>query len=154
MLEKTLIILKPSVIQRGLVGEIIKRFERKGLSLSGLKMTMLSDELLCEHYAHLKDEPFFQRVKNSMTSCPVVVCCLKGKEAIKVVRLLSGVTNSREALPGTIRGDFSMSIQENIIHASDSPEAAAAELQRFFSDNELFDYDLSLISNLYGENEI
>ena len=154
MLEKTLVILKPSAVQRGIIGEVINRFERKGLSLSGLKMVWLSDELLSEHYAHLKDKPFFQKVKDSMNVCPVVVCCWKGKDAVKVVRLLTGVTNSRDALPGTIRGDFSMSMQENIIHASDSPETAVVELQRFFSKNELFDYDLSLISNLYATDEI
>jgi len=154
MLEKTLIILKPSAVQRGLIGEIINRFERKGLMLTGLKMTWLSDELLGEHYVHLKDKPFFQRVKDSMNVCPVIICCWKGKDAVKVVRTLTGVTNSREALPGTIRGDYSMSMQENIIHASDSPETAVVELQRFFSEDELFDYDLNLISNLYANDEI
>ena len=154
MLEKTLVILKPSAVQRGLIGDIINRFERKGLILIGLKMIWLSDKLLSEHYAHLKDKPFFQKVKDSMNICPVVVCCWKGKDAVRVVRMLTGVTNSREALPGTIRGDYSMSMQENIIHTSDSQETAAIELQRFFSDNELFDYDLNLISNLYADDEI
>jgi len=154
MLEKTLVILKPSAVQRGLIGEIINRFERKGLLLSGLKMAWLSDELLSDHYSHLKDKPFFQRVKDSMNVCPVVVCCWKGKDAVKVVRTLTGVTNSREASPGTIRGDFSMSMQENIIHASDSQETAVVELQRFFGENELFDYNISLISNLYANDEI
>jgi len=154
MLDKTLVILKPSAVQRGLIGEIIGRFERKGLILSGLKMVWLSDEILSEHYAHLKDKPFFQRVKNSMTVCPVVVCCWKGKDAAQTVRLLTGVTNSREALPGTIRGDFSMSMQENILHASDSPETAAVEIQRFFNKNELFEYNMNIISNLYANDEI
>jgi len=154
MSEKTLVILKPSAVQRGLIGEIINRFERKGLSLIGLKMAWLSDEILSEHYGHLKDKPFFQNVKNSMNICPVVLCCWKGKDAVKVVRALTGVTNSREALPGTIRGDYSMSMQENIIHTSDSLETAVVELKRFFADNELFDYNLSLISNLYAKDEI
>jgi nucleoside-diphosphate kinase len=154
MLEKTLVILKPSAVQRGLIGEIIGRFERKGLLLTGLKMIWLSDEILSEHYAHLKDKPFFQRVKDSMNVCPVIVCCWRGKDAVQVVRTLTGVTNSREALPGTIRGDYSMSMQENIIHTSDSHETAAIELQRFFSDDELFDYNSSLISNLYASDEI
>ena len=154
MSEKTLVILKPSAVQRGLIGEIINRFERKGLSLIGLKMAWLSDEILSEHYGHLKDKPFFQKVKNSMNVCPVILCCWKGKEAVKVVRSLTGATNSREALPGTIRGDYSMSMQENIIHTSDSLETAVVELKRFFTDNELFDYNLSLISNLYAEDEI
>lgn len=154
MLDKTLVILKPSAVQRGLIGEIIGRFERKGLVLAGMKMVWLSDEILSEHYAHLKSRPFFQEVKNSMTVCPVVVCCWKGKDAVQVVRTLTGVTNSREALPGTIRGDFSMSMRENILHASDSQETAAVELQRFFCENELFDYDMSLISNLYANDEL
>jgi len=154
MLEKTLVILKPSAVQRELIGEVIRRFERKGLILAGLKMVWLSDEILSEHYAHLKDKPYFQAVKDSMKICPVVVCCWKGNDAVKVVRLLTGVTNSREALPGTIRGDFSVSMRENILHASDSPETAIEELQRFFKDDELFDYNFSMISNLYANNEI
>jgi len=154
MLEKTLVILKPSAVQRELIGEVIRRFERKGLILAGLKMVWLSDEILSEHYAHLKDKPYFQAVKDSMKICPVVVCCWKGNDAVKVVRLLTGVTNSREALPGTIRGDFSVSMRENILHASDSPETAIEELQRFFKDDELFDYNFSMILNLYANNEI
>jgi len=154
MSDRTLVILKPSAIQRGLIGEIIHRFERKGLILTGLKMTWLSDEILSDHYAHLKDKPFFQRVKDSMRVCPVIVCCWKGKDAVQVVRALTGVTNSREALPGTIRGDFSMSMQENMLHTSDSPETAIIELKRFFNEDELFDYNFSLISNLYASDEI
>ena len=154
MLETTLIILKPSAVQRGLIGEIISRFEKKGLILTGLKMVWLSDEILSEHYAHLKDKPYFQRVKDSMNVCPVIVCCWKGKDAVKVVRAITGVTNSRDALPGTIRGDFSMSMQENIIHASDSPETASVELKRFFKEIELFNYKLNLISNLYANDEV
>jgi len=153
MLDKTLVILKPSSVQRGLIGEIICRFERKGLILAGLKMVWLSDEILSEHYAHLKDAPYFQGVKDSMRVCPVIICCWKGKDAVQVVRTLTGVTNSREALPGTIRGDFSMSMRENILHAADSPESAEIEIRRFFSENELFDYNLSLITNLYADNE-
>jgi len=154
MLDKTLVILKPSAVQRGLIGEVISRFEKKGLILIGLKMVWLSDEILSEHYAHLKDKPYFQGVKDSMKICPVIMCCLKGNDVISVVRLLTGVTNSREALPGTIRGDYSMSMRENILHASDSPEAAAEEIQRFFKEEELFDYNLSTISNVYATNEL
>jgi len=154
MLDRTLVILKPSAVQRELIGEIIRRFERKGLIIAGLKMVWLSDEILSEHYAHLKDKPFFQKVKDSMRLCPVVVCCLKGKDAVPTVRLLTGVTNSREALPGTIRGDLSMSMRENILHASDSAESAAEELQRFFKEDELFDYNLNMISNLYANDEV
>jgi len=153
MLEKTLVILKPGTIQRALMGEIINRFEKKGLLLVGMKMIWLTDEILNEHYAHLKDRPIFQRIKDSMTSCPVVVCCWKGKDAVRVVRLIAGSTNGREALPGTIRGDYSMSIQENIVHASDSPETAEVEIRRFFNAEELFEYEAVLMSNLYACDE-
>ena len=153
MLEKTLIILKPGTIQRALIGEIVSRFEKKGLLLVGMKMTWLTDEILNEHYAHLKDKPFFKRIKDFMTSSPVIVCCWKGKDAVQVVRLITGSTNGRDALPGTIRGDYSMSVQENIVHASDSPEAAEIEIKRFFNAEELFDYDSVLMSNLYAPDE-
>jgi nucleoside-diphosphate kinase len=152
-MERTLVILKPGTIQRRLIGEIISRFERKGLILSGMKMAWLTDEILSEHYAHLKEKPFFQRVKNSMNVCPVVVCCWEGLDAVNVVRTITGSTNSRQASPGTIRGDYSMSIQENIIHASDSLETAAAELKRFFNDDELFNYESALKLSLYARDE-
>ena len=119
-MEQTLVILKPSAIQRALVGEVIKRFEQKGLLLTGIKMIQLSDKILDEHYAHLVDRPFFKRIKDSMMITPVIVTCWKGKDAVRVVRAMTGSTNSRDAVPGTIRGDFSMSLQENIVHTSDS----------------------------------
>lgn len=134
MMEKTLVILKPCTLQRALVGEITSRFERKGLRLAGMKMVQLTDEVLSEHYAHLSSKPFFQRVKDSMMACPAIVCCFEGVDAIQVVRTLTGPTNGRLAAPGTIRGDYSMSFQENIVHASDSPEAAEVELKRFFKE--------------------
>lgn len=152
-MERTLVILKPCTIQRGLIGEIITRFERKGLILAGMKMTWLTDEILSEHYAHLKDRPFFQRVKDAMAICPVIVCCWKGVDAINVVRTLAGATNGRNAAPGTIRGDYSMSVQENIVHASDSPETAAIELKRFFNDDELFEYVPKNLLSLYANDE-
>ncbi|MDR2949336.1 MAG: nucleoside-diphosphate kinase [Dysgonomonas sp.] len=153
-MEKTLVILKPSCVQRALMGEVISRFERKGLRLAGMKMVQLTDAILSEHYAHLKDRPFFQRVKDSMRTCPVIVQCWEGKNATKVVRHIIGVTNGREAAAGTIRGDFSVSSQENIVHASDSPESAKTELKRFFTDNEIFEYKLSTLTNLYSDDEI
>ena len=103
MMEKTLVILKPCTLQRGLVGEIINRFERKGLRLAGMKMVQLTDEVLSEHYAHLSSKPFFQRVKDAMMVCPVIVCCFEGVDAVQVVRTLTGPTNGRLAAPGTIR---------------------------------------------------
>ncbi|MDE6859086.1 MAG: nucleoside-diphosphate kinase [Duncaniella sp.] len=139
-MEQTLIIFKPSALGRALVGKVLSRFEQKGLTISGMKMMKLSEELLKEHYAHLVDRPFFPEIVASMTASPVIVACLKGVEAINVVRSMTGTTNGRQAAPGTIRGDFSMSNQENIIHASSSPEDAQAEIKRFFRDDELFDY--------------
>lgn len=153
-MEKTLIILKPSCVQRSLIGEVISRFEKKGLRLAGMKMVRLDDTILSEHYAHLKDRPFFQRVKDSMQVCPVIIQCWEGINAAKVVRSLIGVTNGRDAAAGTIRGDFSVSSQENIVHASDSAKSAKIELNRFFEDGEIFEYKLSTLANIYASDEI
>ncbi|MCQ2096005.1 MAG: nucleoside-diphosphate kinase [Bacteroidaceae bacterium] len=152
-MEKTLVILKPSAVQRSLVGEVTARFEKKGLRLAGMKMMQLTDELLDKHYAHLAGKPFFQRIKNSMMAAPVVCCVFEGIDAVEVVRLMTGSTNGRKALPGTIRGDFGMSFQENIIHASDSPENAIAEINRFFNSDEIFEYKLANMPFLYANDE-
>lgn len=152
-MEKTLVILKPSAVQRGLIGEITTRFERKGLRLAGMKMMQLTDELLNEHYAHLSEKPFFQRVKNSMMASPVIVCCYEGVDAIQVVRSMTGATNGRVAIPGTIRGDFSVSSQENIVHTSDSPKTAIEEINRFFKPEELFEYKQVHMPYLYHTDE-
>lgn len=140
MTQRTLVILKPSCLMRGLVGEVTSRFEKKGLRLIGMKMCQLTDAQLSEHYAHLSEKPFFQRVKDAMMVTPVIVCCYEGIDAIEVVRTMTGATNGRKAAAGTIRGDYSMSFQENIVHASDGVETAAAELKRFFKPEELFTY--------------
>ncbi len=153
-MEKTLVIIKPGSLQRGLVGEVLHRFEQKGLQLCGIKMMQLTDEILNEHYAHLAEKSFFKRIKDSMMVTPVIVCCLKGIDAVKIVHELAGKTNGREASVGTIRGDFSMSVQENIIHTSDTVENAKTELARFFIDSEIFDYKLSILSFLYANDEI
>lgn len=152
-LEKTLVLLKPSTLQRGLIGEIINRFERKGLRLVGLKMLQLTDNLLNEHYAHLQEKPFFERVKRSMMAAPVIACCWEGVDAIATVHALAGKTNGRLAAPGTIRGDYCMSFQENIVHTSDSPKTATQELNRFFQTNELFDYKQAVFDYLYAGDE-
>lgn len=141
-------------MQRGLIGEVTSRFERKGLILAGTKMIQLDDAILNEHYAHLKDKPFFQRVKNSMMASPVIVQCWEGIDAVSVVRALVGKTNGREAAAGTIRGDYSISFQENIVHASDSVEAAEVELSRFFEENEIFAYKKAVLSFLYSNDEV
>ena len=153
-MEKTLVILKPSAIQRSLVGDVIKRFEQKGLRLAGIKMMQLTDKILDEHYAHLAYRPFFQRIKDSMMITPVIVTCWEGKDAVSVIRNMTGATNSRNATPGTIRGDFSVSMQENIVHTSDSVENAVVELKRFFGDDEIFEYNQVMINFLYSNDEI
>ena len=153
-MEKTLVILKPSCLQRGLVGEVTKRFEQKGLHLCGMKMCQLTDEQMSQHYAQHAGKPFFQQLKDAMMVTPVIVCCYEGVEAVEVVRQMAGVTNGRKAMPGTIRGDFSMSFQENIVHTSDSIETAKIELQRFFKEDEIFDYPQPQFSFLYAADEL
>lgn len=153
-MEQTLIILKPSSLQRGLTGNIINRFEQKGLIIAGIKMMRLDETILREHYAHLVDRPFFPSLVKSMTATPVIVMCLRGVNVVEVVRAMTGATNCRKASPGTIRGDFGMSGQENIIHASDSVENADIEIKRFFKENEIFDYTPLVISALYAPDEL
>jgi len=153
-MEKTLVIIKPGAIQRGLIGEVIRRFEQKGLQICGLKMVQLTDELLAEHYAHIAEKPFFPRVKAAMKATPVIVLCLKGMDAVHVVHRLAGATNGREAAMGTMRGDYSMSVQWNIIHTSDSIKTADLELSRFFKEDEIFDYKQSYLEYIYSEDEI
>ena len=152
-MEKTLVILKPCAVQRAIVGQVTARFEQKGLRLAGMKMMQLTDELLNEHYSHLASKPFFQRIKNSMMAAPVICCCYEGVDAVETVRTMTGSTNARKAAPGTIRGDFGMSFQENIIHTSDSPENAAIELARFFRPDEIFDYNQAPFQFLYAKDE-
>ena len=152
-MEKTLIIIKPSGVQRCLVGPVIERFQRKGLQINGIKMMQLDEEILRRHYAHLTDRPFFPNILRSMMACPVIVMVISGNDAVAVVRKMTGATNGRQAEPGTIRGDFSMSGQENIIHASDSPENAAIEIDRFFRPEEVFEYQSPMLQYLYADNE-
>lgn len=152
-MEQTLAILKPSAVERGLVGEIIKRIQQKSLIISGMKMMQLNEGILREHYAHLVDKPFFPSIVKSMTATPVIVMCLKGVDAVQVFRNLTGVTNGRQAAPGTLRGDFCMSGQANIVHASDSVENAKIEVARFFKDDEIFDWNPQDIDFYYGPDE-
>lgn len=152
-MEKTLIILKPSTIQRALIGKVIDRFQQKGLTVAGCKMMQLDESILREHYAHLVDRPFFPSLLRSMMATPVIVMCLAGKDVVTVVRAMTGATNSRKAEPGTIRGDFGMSGQENIIHASDSPENAVIEINRFFRPDEIFDYEPITFTSVYAPDE-
>ena len=153
-MEQTLVIFKPSAVERGLVGSVLERFERKGLTIAGMKMMQLTEELLRQHYAHLVSLPFFPSIVASMMASPVIVMVLKGVDAINVVRLMTGATNGRQAQPGTIRGDYAMSNQENIIHASSSPEDAEAEIKRFFLPSEIFDYTPARTPFVNGASEL
>lgn len=153
-MELTLIILKPSSLQRALVGRVLNRFEQKGLIIYGLKMMQLDEAILREHYAHLVDRPFFPSLVKSMTATPVIVGAIGGKDAVACVRSIVGATNCRNAAPGTIRGDFGMSGQENIIHASDSVENAKIELNRFFKPGEIFDYIPAALRTIYAQDEL
>jgi nucleoside-diphosphate kinase len=138
--ERTLIIIKPDALQRNLIGEIIRRFEQKGLKIVGMKMLNLHDALLEDHYFHHKDKAFFSDLKTFMKSSPVVAIVLEGSEgAVEGVRLIVGATKGIDADAGTIRGDMAMSNQ-NLVHASDSPENAEKEIYRFFNEDELFAY--------------
>ncbi len=152
-MEQTFVLLKPDALQRGLLGQIPSRLEAKGLQLVGMKTLQLDDALLDEHYAHLKNMPFFAGTKAFMKSAPCVACVWQGKEAVEVVRQLCGVTNSRKAAPGTVRGDLGISIQANLIHASDSIDTAKTEVKRFFKKEELFHYTKALDAFLYSKDE-
>lgn len=149
--ERTLIIIKPDGLQRSLVGEITRRFERKGLKIVGIKMMKLGDAIIEEHYAHHKEKPFFPTIKNFMKSAPVIIMALSGINAISAVRLIVGPTRGHEADAGSIRGDFSISGQSNIVHASDSKESAEKEIKRFFKDEEIFEYKKQDFDYIYSD---
>jgi nucleoside-diphosphate kinase len=153
-MERTLILIKPDAIQRGLIGKIITRFEEKGLRPVGIKFLKLTDALLSEHYSHLADKPFFGGIRRFMQLTPVIAICLEGLDCVETVRNLCGITKSREAAPGTIRGDWAMSIQANLVHASDSIDTAEKEVARFFGPSELFEYQSALTSTIYSEDEL
>lgn len=153
-MERTLILIKPDAVQRALIGKIITRFEEKGLKLAGIKLMTLSDTLLNEHYSHHADKPYFAGIRRFMQLTPVVAICLEGLDCVETVRRLCGITKSREAAPGTIRGDWAMSIQANLVHASDSIETAGTEIPRFFDASELVEYQSALTSTIYSEDEL
>ncbi len=153
-MEKTVVLLKPDAVQRALIGELIARFEKKGLKIVALKMIWLTDAILDEHYAHHKDKPFFADLKKFMISAPVVAMILEGKGAISLVRRMVGATNARDADLGSVRADYSMSTSANIIHVSDSEEAAGEEIERFFAKTEIYDWDRALSPYFYAEDEL
>lgn len=152
-MEHSVVLVKPDGLQRGLVGAIINRFERKGLKLIGIKMVALNDPILDEWYAHHKEKPFFSDLKKFMKSTPVVAMVWEGLEAISAIRKLVGITKAREAEMGSIRGDFGMSQSYNLIHASDTKETAEKEIKLLFGKEEIFDYDKSEYLHVYGSEE-
>lgn len=149
--QKTLVLLKPDALQRDLLGEIVSRFERKGMKIVAMKFVRLDEQMLDEHYAHLLDKPFFGALKQFMMQTPVVGMVLEGFDAVAEVRKLVGSTNPREADAGTIRADLSMNVPSNLIHASDSVESAEIEIKRFFKPEELFDYEKITDRYHFGE---
>ena len=152
-MRRTLVIIKPDGVNRALIGRVITRFEEKGLKIVGLKMERLQVYKLKDHYAHLTGKPFFEELLNFMSSIPSILMVIEGKDAVNVVRKLAGVTNGRDAEAGTIRGDFSMSTQTNIVHASENDEVAKYEIARFFKDEELHEYDKMNFNWIYCASE-
>jgi nucleoside-diphosphate kinase len=142
-MQRTLIIFKPDCVHRRLVGAILQRFEARGLRIAALKLMAVSRVIAEHHYAEHKGKPFFEGLIQFITSAPVVVGVLEGNEAVTVVRGMLGATNGAAAAPGTVRGDFSISKQNNLVHGSDSPESAQREIALWFRPEELFDYDLA-----------
>ena len=140
-MERTLVIIKPDAVQRGLIGEIITRFERRGLRLAGMKLIHIDESLAQRHYAIHKGKPFYEPLIRYITSSPVVVMVLEGNEAINIVRRTMGATKPAEAAPGTIRADFSLEIGRNLVHGSDGLETATFEVPLFFGEDELLSYE-------------
>ena len=138
-METTLILLKPDCMKNGHCGDVLQRFEKAGFRIRGCKMMRLGKEILREHYAHIVTKPFFGEVEEFMQSSPVIAVALAADGAIEKVRALLGPTDSKKADKGTIRGDYGVDVMVNVVHASDSSEAAEAELKRFFNTGELFD---------------
>ena len=139
-MQQTLILLKPDCVQRRLVGTIIHRFEQKGLRLAGLKLVQASRELAEKHYAVHKGKSFYESLLKFLTAGPTVAMVWEGREAVAVGRSLMGLTDGAKAPPGTIRGDFALSVQNNLVHGSDSPENAATEIALWFKDEELVSF--------------
>ena len=152
-IERTLVLVKPDGVQRRLVGEILGRFEKRGLKIVGLKLLQVTKELSRQHYAEHVNKGFYPLLEEFITSGPVAAMVLEGPEAISVVRGMMGPTNGRQAAPGTIRGDFGMSRQMNLVHGSDGPEAAAKEITVYFKPEELISYNTTLVEWVCASDE-
>ena len=153
-MEQTVILVKPDGVQRGLIGEIIHRFERKGLKLAAIKMIAVDNALIDEWYAHHKDKPFFPGLKSYMMSYPIVAMVWEGAGCVGTVRRMIGITKARDAEPGTIRGDFVMSQQYNLVHASEDAEIAKREIKIMFTEEEIFNWDKKDSVHVYLEEEL
>mgnify|MGYP005849971109 CR=1 FL=1 len=152
-MERTVVMLKPDATVRGLYGEIISRIERKGFKIVAMKMFRFTPELCREHYAHHATKPFFPRLVEFMCSAPVLLMVVEGKDAVNQLRNMCGATDCGKAAPGTIRGDLGLSVQSNLIHAADTRETAERELARFFSKEELHQYEVPNHRLMYAEDE-
>jgi nucleoside-diphosphate kinase len=148
-MEKSLIILKPDAVQRGLIGPILTRLEQRGLKFSGLKLMQISQELANKHYSVHQGKPFYNSLVEYITASPVVVLAVQGNDVIKIVRSTVGATKPAEASPGTIRGDFGLEIGRNLIHASDSPENGETEVSLFFQPSELLNWERNTDAWIY-----
>lgn len=143
-MERTLVLIKPDGVQRGLIGEVIRRLENKGLKITAMRMLQVDEALARRHYAPHVNKPFFPSLLKFITSCPIVAMVLQGPAAVTVVRNLMGPTSGIEAAPGTVRGDFCVSKQCNIVHGSDSLEAAETEISLYFESCDIMNYDLAM----------
>lgn len=150
--ENTFALIKPGAVQRGLIGKIISRFEDKGLNVNAIKIVHVTEEQAKKHYEMHSEKPFFKNLVESLTSSPVVCLVMSGENAIEIVRMMAGSTDPLKSLPGTIRGDYSCDIQNNIIHTSDSKENVVREIGIYFSDSEIIDYNMSLNEWTFSEN--
>lgn len=143
-IERSLVIIKPDAVQRGLIGEITARYERRGLKIAAMKLEQVSAETAEKHYGEHKGKPFYDGLVNYITSAPSVLMVIEGPDAVAIVRTTNGATKPAEATPGTIRADFGLTIGRNIVHASDSPESAEREVGIFFGDGGVVDYDRAI----------
>jgi nucleoside-diphosphate kinase len=152
-MERTLVLLKPDCIQRRLMGQVIARFEDKGLSIIALKMLRVTADLSKQHYAEHVQKPFYPNLEKFITASPIVALVVEGLEAIRVVREMLGATSGLKAAPGTIRGDYSSSRQMNLVHASDGPDASAREIALYFKNDELHSYEATLTPWFRADDE-
>jgi nucleoside-diphosphate kinase len=150
-MERTLVLIKPDAMQRGLAGEIIGRLERRGLRIAGMRLLQIDEELASRHYAEHREKPFYRQLVDFITSSPVVAAVFEGPNAVETVRTTMGATDPRKSPPGSIRGDLGIYITQNLIHGSDSPESAAREIGIFFNEGDVLSYKRDLDRWIYDE---